>query len=120
MRFPGQRYDAASGLNYNYFRDYDAGSGRYVQSDPIGLKGGVSGFGYVGSNPFIYADPFGLAKMNLFPNDPTRGGAWYSFNLIPDNEDECIIGGHGSPFYIAGLTPVDSSLPLEVNRCAFC
>ena len=35
MRFPGQRYDAVSGLNYNYYRDYDLSTGRYVQSDPI-------------------------------------------------------------------------------------
>jgi RHS repeat-associated protein len=33
MRFPGQRYDAVSGMNYNYFRDYDAVTGRYVESD---------------------------------------------------------------------------------------
>lgn len=37
MRFPGQRYDAASGLNYNYFRDYDAMTGRYVEPDLIGV-----------------------------------------------------------------------------------
>ncbi|MDF5946520.1 RHS repeat-associated core domain-containing protein [Pseudomonas aeruginosa] len=36
MRFPGQFYDAESGLHYNYFRDYDPETGRYVESDPIG------------------------------------------------------------------------------------
>jgi RHS repeat-associated protein len=60
MRFPGQRYDAATGLNYNYFRDYDAGSGRYVQSDPIGLAGGISTYGYAGGNSLLAKDPFGL------------------------------------------------------------
>ena len=38
LRFPGQRYDAVSGFNYNYFRDYDSGAGRYVPSDPSGLR----------------------------------------------------------------------------------
>ncbi|RMK76117.1 hypothetical protein IPC84_28670, partial [Pseudomonas aeruginosa] len=36
LRFPGQYYDAESGLHYNYFRDYDPETGRYVESDPIG------------------------------------------------------------------------------------
>ncbi|KAB8194411.1 type IV secretion protein Rhs, partial [Lysobacter maris] len=60
MRFPGQRYDAASGLNYNYFRDYEAGVGRYSQSDPIGLAGGVSTYVYVQSSPLMSADRLGL------------------------------------------------------------
>ncbi|MFD0322478.1 RHS repeat-associated core domain-containing protein [Lysobacter gummosus] len=60
LRFPGQRYDAASGLNYNYFRDYEAATGRYGQSDPIGLTGGISTFTYVRGNPIIGLDPFGL------------------------------------------------------------
>ena len=34
LRFPGQYYDTESGLHYNYFRDYDPQTGRYVQSDP--------------------------------------------------------------------------------------
>lgn len=59
MRFPGQRYDAASGLNYNYFRDYEPGTGRYSQSDPIGLGGGVSTYGYVGGDPLAFIDPLG-------------------------------------------------------------
>ena len=39
LRFPGQYYDQESGLNYNYFREYDPVTGRYIESDPIGLAG---------------------------------------------------------------------------------
>ncbi len=60
LRFPGQRYDSVTGLNYNYFRDYDPSVGRYTQSDPIGLDGGISTYGYVGGNPLNAIDPFGL------------------------------------------------------------
>jgi RHS repeat-associated protein len=62
LRFPGQRYDSATGMNYNYFRDcYDPTTGRYCQSDPIGLNGGVSTFTYAASAPFSFFDLLGLA-----------------------------------------------------------
>ena len=59
LRFPGQ-YSDGNGLSYNNFRDYEAGTGRYVESDPIGLRGGVSTFGYVGALPLNLTDRFGL------------------------------------------------------------
>ena len=39
LRFPGQIFDGQGGLHYNYFRDYDAATGRYIESDPIGIVG---------------------------------------------------------------------------------
>lgn len=54
---------------YNYFRDYDPAVGRFAQSDPIGLLGGLNTYVYVGSNPINKIDPEGLKV-------PGAGGAW--------------------------------------------
>ena len=48
------------GIFYNYFRDYDPITGRYVESDPIGLDGGLNTYGYVGGSPLGAVDPKGL------------------------------------------------------------
>ena len=65
LRLPGQYADAESGTHYNYFRDYDPGTGRYVTSDPIGLAGGANTYAYALADPLGRSDPLGLDSLTL-------------------------------------------------------
>jgi RHS repeat-associated protein len=59
-RFPGQYFDAATGLHQNGTRSYDPALGRYVQSDPAGILGGANTYLYAIANPVSAIDPSGL------------------------------------------------------------
>jgi RHS repeat-associated protein len=73
LRLPGQYFDKETGQQYNYFRDcYDPTMGRYCQSDPIGLRGGLNTYAYVSNNPLTSTDPLGL-QADALDGDGRRG-----------------------------------------------
>jgi RHS repeat-associated protein len=60
IRFPGQWFQAETGLYQNWMRDYDPTTGRYLEADPLGLVDGPSVYGYARQSPVRWTDPEGL------------------------------------------------------------
>ncbi|MGE0278710.1 MAG: RHS repeat domain-containing protein [Nitrospiraceae bacterium] len=107
LRLPGQRYDAETGLHYNYFRDFAPALGRYVESDPLGRRGGLNGYEYVRSNPLFDLDPTGAVSWRgTFVGISAvkgAGGGVFAFNLLSECkcskrirlEGTVVVGGVG-------------------------
>ncbi len=111
MRFPGQRYDSTSGFSYNYFRNFDSGTGRYAESDPLGLYGGISTYGFVSQQPMHYVDPLGLVHWS--GKSVTVGAAAPIGGMISyyDLMSDCI-KGRRAKVRVIGVGP---SLGVEVR-----
>jgi len=96
LKFPGQYEDSESNIYYNYRRDFEAGTGRYIESDPIGLKGGGATYAYAGNNPLRSVDPSGLiewsGKFNGVSVTVGGGVALYTFS---GNTTRCVNGKKG-------------------------
>lgn len=116
QRFPGQYYDAETLLHYNYFREYDANLGRYEESDPIGLNGGLNTYSYVGSSPLAAIDPSGeivwsgtmLSRGLVGP----FGAVYYELTLT----SECIDGQRATVDVLAVGPAVGSGLRVSQTR----
>lgn len=115
LRFPGQYADKETGLAYNKVRDYWIEGGRHIQSDPIGLRGGLNTFSYVDSRPLSLSDPLGLDSTtyatldgrSVFVDGPRNGnwcGAKWSGGVVTTTNN----GKDGT------APPLDS-----LDRCCF-
>jgi RHS repeat-associated protein len=83
LRFPGQVFDKETNNHYNYFRDYDSQTGRYIQSDLIGLEGGINTYSYVEGNPLSKTDELGLVSSYGIPD------VYNTNRYAPTSPDPC-------------------------------
>jgi RHS repeat-associated protein len=60
------RENDGTGLYFNRARYYNPQLQRFISADPIGFKGGINDYAYVGGSPTNFVDPAGLDKQGFF------------------------------------------------------
>ncbi|PIV29754.1 MAG: hypothetical protein COS35_10455 [Zetaproteobacteria bacterium CG02_land_8_20_14_3_00_50_9] len=127
LRFPGQYEDAKSGYHYNLFRIYDNGTGGYIKTDPIGMKGGMNLYLYANSNPLVYMDSLGLfddGRNNLGVFNPLGHSDFYGGDRFDYVKEDY---GLTSPFtlnpfilqlHFRNVDDVEKDLAYAVKYCS--
>lgn len=107
LRFPGQYYDAETGLHYNWNRYYQVEIGRYIGSDPVGVKGGSNAYAYAMAMVLKQIDPFGLMtlcealkKIQANPNQFTDGSDFYTSEITQEQD---VLNNLGIPYTVDGV-----------------
>jgi RHS repeat-associated protein len=141
LRLPGQYYDVETGLHYNYHRDYDSGTGRYLQPDPTGLEGGLNLYTYADSNATMFFDPDALSVEKCcgmtsdMPKAPVMTGLecmskclkstiYISSGWRNDKQNKSA-GGAGESYHLKGLAadvhtpPSRDKLRKAAAHCSF-
>ena len=72
LRLPGQIAGSWGSTYQNNQRDFDPASGRYMESDPVGLRAGVNTYAYVLNSPLSLVDPLGLRPLTQCEKDLLR------------------------------------------------
>jgi RHS repeat-associated protein len=109
FQFTAREFDAETSLYYSRARYYDPGVGRFIGEDSIGFRGGANFYAYVGNNPTLWIDPFGMAALSY--DQIAKLVAANNKSLRSDELIICVIYKESS-FDPAGANPNSSAAGL--------
>jgi RHS repeat-associated protein len=107
--YDGYRYDPETGLYHTGARYYDPRLGRFLQPDPIGQKGGLNIYAYVGNSPLVFSDPRGLLAGELANGawSLTQSGASAVYGALPSRNTITGVGDVALGGVLVGLGGVE-------------